>query len=265
MCIFQLKLHLKAASVLFGRSAKSKVHPSWLAPSPIIGKCAVLPVCLDIVWGWPTPARVSNCTVTALVVQNVAICDCCQKALAVRTKSISVLSYSFGLVLSFTFWFCFKDKMLPAKLLLREVNFLCCARADISKGLEHCCQMNCLNENKLQLQNSASKLWPDRIDNWGSRNITKVFHFLESDEWLCRGCWWCVIVAVSHIEPLFAFQLESWLYLVCAMANASMESGDPVYGPAALAFHSQEIIIFHKILNYNLHLQMRQTQSLSVI
>ena len=181
-------MNLRAASLLFGRSAKNKVklvsvHPSWLAPYPIIGKCTVLPVCLDIVCGWPTPARVSNCTVTALEAQNVAICECCQKALAVRTKSITVLSYSLGLVLSFTSWFCFKDKMLSAKLLLGEVNFLCCA--DISKGLEHCCQMNCLNENKEQLQNSASKLGPDRID-WGSRNITKVFYLLESDEWLCR-------------------------------------------------------------------------------
>ena len=197
MCIFPLKSHLKAASLLFGRSAKNKVHPLWLAPSPIEGKCAALPVCLDIVWGWSTPARVSNCTVTALEVQNMAICECCQKALAVRTKSISLLSYSFGLVLSFTSWFYFKDKMLPAKLLLREVNFLCCA--DISKGLEHCCQMNCLNEKKLQLQNSASKLWPDRIDNWGSRNITKYFIFLK----VMNGC------AVDSDDVLLLLSLTS--------------------------------------------------------
>ena len=72
-----------------------------------------------------------------------------------------------------------------------------------------------------------------------------------------------LLLSLWHIEPLFASQLESWLYLVCAMANASMESGDPVYGPAALALHSQEIKMFHKILSCNL--QTRQTQSLSVI
>ena len=96
-------MNLRAASLLFGRSAKNKVklvsvHPSWLAPYPIIGKCTVLPVCLDIVCGWPTPARVSNCTVTALEAQNVAICECCQKALAVRTKSITVLSWTCALI-----------------------------------------------------------------------------------------------------------------------------------------------------------------------
>ena len=114
-CIFPLKSHLKAASLLFGRSAKNKVklvsvHPSWLAPPPIIGKFAVLPVCLDIVLSWPTPARVSNCTVTSLVVQNVAICECSQKALAVETKSISVLSYSLGLVFSLPLGFVSKTR-----------------------------------------------------------------------------------------------------------------------------------------------------------